>query len=65
MESHKLKAKEIETMAARKKTEVQEAEQVTKAQDAPAVDFKKIITDALTKTKREGVEDLLAYMDEV
>ena len=52
-------------MAARKKTEVQEAEQVTKAQDAPAVDFKKIITDALTKTKREGVEDLLAYMDEV
>lgn len=56
-------------MAARKKAEVQEAEQVkeqaaAKAQDAPAVDVKKIITDALTKTKREGIEDLLAYMDE-
>lgn len=50
-------------MAPRKKAEVQEAEQV-KGQDAPAVDFKKIITEALTKTGREGIEDLLAYMDE-
>lgn len=56
-------------MAARKKAEVQEAEQTkeqaaAKAQDAPAVDFKKIITEALTKTGREGIKDLLAYMDE-
>lgn len=55
-------------MAARKKAEVQEAEQTkeqaaAKAQDAPAVDFKKIITEALTKTKREGIEGLLSYMD--
>ncbi len=55
-------------MEARKKSEVpkQTKEQaVAKAQDASVVDFKKIITDALTKTKREGVEDLLSYMDGV
>ncbi|MCM1119347.1 MAG: HD domain-containing protein [bacterium] len=56
-------------MAPRKKAEVQETEQAkeqaaAKAQNAPAVDFKKIITDALTKTGREGIADLLAYMDE-
>lgn len=49
-------------MAARKKSEVQE--QVAAKTDALAVDYKKVITEALTKTKREGVEDLLAYMDE-
>ena len=56
-------------MVARKKVEVQEAEQTkeqvtAKVQDVPTVDLKKIITDALTKTKREGIEDLLSYMDE-
>lgn len=55
-------------MAARKKSDVQGTEQVqeqaAKVQDAPAVDYRKIITEALTKTRREGVEDLLAYMDE-
>lgn len=57
-------------MAVRKKADVQSAEQVqeqaaeTKKQDAPVVDFKKIITDALTKTQRAGVDGLLAYMDE-
>lgn len=56
-------------MATRKKAEVQEIEQIqeqaAKEQDVPAVDSKKIIIDALTKTKREGIEDLLSYMDEV
>lgn len=55
-------------MAVSKKTEVQETTQVkeqaeTKTQGIPTTDIRKIIMDALMKTKREGIEDLLSYMD--
>lgn len=50
---------------AKKKEEAVAAVEETKQEEVKKPNFKAIITESLKKTKREGVEELLAYMDEI
>ncbi|MCM1439902.1 MAG: HD domain-containing protein [Roseburia sp.] len=50
---------------AEKKVQAQVQEQETKQMEKPAVNHADIIRDALMRTKREGIVDLLDYMKEI
>ncbi len=50
---------------AKKKEEAVAAVEETKQEEVKKPNFRAIITESLKKTKREGVEELLAYMDEI
>ena len=50
---------------AKKKEEAVAAVEEIKQEEVKKPNFKAIITESLKKTKREGVEELLAYMDEI
>lgn len=52
-------------MAKKKETEIQTTEQATKAAEDTTCTYQDVIETYLMKTKRNGVEDLLAYMQEI